>query len=93
MTKSVFPITSSTTTTHHTGVGKHTDSRSFAARHVAQFKEHLATRKALRQFRRELDTYATPAQINDLLALLSEHDDPESQEMRGLLVSNLNHRS
>lgn len=85
------------TNTLHTTTGKHAAGHSahqgFIASHVASVKEHLATRKAMRAFRRELDTYATPAQINELIAIISEHDDAESQEIRGILVSNLNHRS
>jgi hypothetical protein len=77
--------------------GRHTASHSLGhsvlAPHIASLRTRLADRKALRSFRRELDTYATPAQINELLALIAEHDDAESQVMRGVLVSNLNHRS
>ena len=55
--------------------------------------ESVRTRReagaAHRQLRRELSAVTTPAQVNDLLALVARSDDPKAAEIRNILSENL----
>jgi len=44
---------------------------------------------AHRQLRRELAAFSTQAEVNDLLALIAESDDPMADEIRSILTTNL----
>jgi aerobic-type carbon monoxide dehydrogenase small subunit (CoxS/CutS family) len=55
--------------------------------------ESVRTRReagsAHRQLRRELSAVTTPAEVNDLLALVAGSDDPRASEIRNILSENL----
>ncbi len=75
-----------TTTTHET-----TAARTFAGRFLAEARDkrrrsHEA-RTAHRTLRRELATYTSTADVDDLLAAMRGHDSPENDEIRDLLTS------
>ncbi len=84
----------------HINQGRHTAGHSlgpsiasgFIATQVASFKSGRSDRRATRTFRRELNAYTSPAQIDDLLAMIAHQDDADSMAMRRVLVSNLHHR-
>ena len=44
---------------------------------------------ARRQLTRELRSYSTPSELNDLLALIDDRDDAESARMREILLGSL----
>ena len=44
---------------------------------------------AHRRLRRELAAFSTQAEVNDLLALIAESDDPMADEIRSILTTNL----
>ena len=60
---------------------------------VMNLIESVRTRReagaAHRQLRRELSAVTTPAQVNDLLALVARSDDPTAAEIRDILSENL----
>jgi len=45
-------------------------------------------REAQRELRRDLASYTSDAEINDLLALLDSHDDAEADVVRSILLDN-----
>ena len=54
-----------------------------------ELRERRAARAADRRLRRELATYDTPAAIADLMAMVERTDDPQADEIRGVLAHNL----
>jgi hypothetical protein len=45
-----------------------------------------------RKLRRELSHVTSPNQINELLAMLADRTDRDSNQMRSILISNLHQR-
>lgn len=65
-----------------------TASRGLApARH--SLREHLQARAERRQLRRELSTYTTTAEVDDLLGSLRGQDGIQAEEMRTIVLRNL----
>ncbi len=54
-----------------------------------ELRARRAARAEQRRTRRELATYTTPGQIEDMLAMLDRSDAPQAEEMRTILQSNL----
>ncbi len=52
-------------------------------------RERRAARAARRDLRRELATYTTPAEVDDLFAALREQESAAAEEIRGILAANL----
>jgi hypothetical protein len=48
-------------------------------------REARAARRALQ---RDLEPYQTPAEVSDLLALVSDRDDAEAEQFRNVLLGN-----
>lgn len=63
-----------------------------SARLVATVRDELRERRddraARRTLERELATYTTPGDINDLLFAMAGQDDPAADEVREILVRN-----
>jgi hypothetical protein len=63
-----------------------------SARLVATVRDELRERRRVRTARRtlerELASYNTPAQINDLLGVLSGQDDDAAQDIRDIVLRN-----
>jgi hypothetical protein len=61
-----------------------------SARLVATVRDELRERReeraARRSLERELASYRTPAEVNDLLGLLSSQDTADADEMREVLL-------
>ena len=79
------------TTTNNTQ-GRHTASHGIIASTFGSINERRAARAAERNFRRELETFSSPSQINDLLAMLANRDDAQASAMRDILARNLQHQ-
>ena len=79
------------TTTH-----VHDAPRTFAGQLLAEARDDLRRRRAARAARRtlerELATYITPAEVDDLLAAMRGHDNPENDEIRTLLTRKRQYR-
>lgn len=58
-----------------------------------ELRERRRARAAYRVMERELASYTTPNQVDDLLAALSDHDDAESAMIRDILTRNLHRRT
>ncbi len=58
-----------------------------------ELRERRREREARRRLHRELATYSTPTDVDDLLAALEGHDDPASEEIRSILTGNLSRRA
>ena len=73
------------TTTHVTDT-----PRTLAGQLLAEARDDLRRRRAARAARRtlerELATYITPAEVDDLLAAMRGHDDAENDEIRTILT-------
>jgi hypothetical protein len=69
-----------------------TTKRSPARRILAGVRDERRQRREARdaylKLERELSTYSTPAQVDDLLIALSGHDDHDSQVIRDILTRN-----
>lgn len=80
-----------TTTTHDS-----TQDRSLARQLWTTVSDDLRERRqaraARRTLERELATYTTPAEVEDLLMAMRGRDDAQTEAMRGLLVRNLQHQ-
>ncbi len=80
-----------TTTTHDS-----TQDRSFARQLWTTVSDDLRERRqaraARRTLERELATYTTPAEVEDLLGAMRGRDDAESDAIRDLLIRNLQHQ-
>ena len=57
-----------------------------------ELRERRQARAAYRALERDLASYTTPAEVDDLLAALSGQDDPEAQAIRDILIGNLHRR-
>ncbi len=70
-----------------------TSTGRFVPRLWAGISDELRVRRRDRAahaaLRRELATYSTPAEVDDLLGALSDHDDSAAEEIRSILFSNL----
>ncbi len=55
----------------------------------SNFREQRAAAAGRRALERELRSYSTPAEIDDLLAAVDRSDDPEAEFMRAILTDNL----
>ena len=51
-----------------------------------ELRERRQERAARRTLERELATYTSPSEVNDLLALMSDVDNPEADAMRDVLL-------
>lgn len=64
--------------------------RTLAGQLLAEARDDLRRRRAARAARRtlerELATYITPAEVDDLLAAMRGHDDPENDQIRTMLT-------
>jgi hypothetical protein len=57
-----------------------------------ELRERREARAAYRALERDLASYSTPGEVDDLLAALRWQDDPESQVIRDILIGNMNRR-
>jgi hypothetical protein len=57
-----------------------------------ELRERREARAAYRALERDLASYSTPAEVDDLLAALRWQDDAEAQVIRDILIGNLNRR-
>ena len=53
-----------------------------------ELAERRERREASRMLRRELASYTSPAEVNELLALIGSQDDATAEEMRTILLRN-----
>lgn len=53
-----------------------------------ELRERRQARAARRALERELASYNTPSEVNDLLGMLAGQDDPASQEIRDIVLRN-----
>ena len=75
------------TITSHDRTPMHASTRPLRAGSLRALREVRAERSANRTLRRELATYTTPAEIDDLLAGLRGHDT-DTEEIRSILLGN-----
>jgi hypothetical protein len=54
-----------------------------------ELRERREARESLRQLRRDLEHYRTPAEIDDLLASVDAEETPEAEMIRSILSDNL----
>jgi DNA replication protein DnaD len=54
-----------------------------------ELRERRETRAAKRQLQRDLATYSTRAEVDDLMALLHHQDSAQADQIRGILNRNL----
>jgi hypothetical protein len=54
-----------------------------------QVRERRQERAEHRALERELASYRTPSEIDELLVVLGHHEGPEAQEVRNILLQNL----
>jgi hypothetical protein len=57
-----------------------------------ELRERREARNVRRKLQRELATYSTRAEVDDLMALLHHQESAQADQVRGMLVRNL-HRS
>ncbi len=53
-----------------------------------QVRERRQERAEHRALERELASYRTPSEIDELLVVLGQHEGPEAQEVRNILLQN-----
>jgi hypothetical protein len=53
-----------------------------------ELRERRQERAARRTLERELATYTSPSDVNDLLALLSDQDSPDADHVREIVLRN-----
>jgi hypothetical protein len=58
-----------------------------------ELRQRRQARADYRTLERELASYATQAEVDDLLASLSRYDDPEAEMARDILTRNRHGRS
>jgi hypothetical protein len=67
------------------------DSRYALAPRIAAARDELRDRRAAatarRALERELPEFSTPAELSEIRAILSRHDDPDVAEMREIINS------
>ncbi len=56
---------------------------------AVELRERRAIREAARRLERDLATYSTPAQIEDLLATFDRYADEDVAPLRAILAENL----
>ena len=78
------------TTTHISSVA--TRSRQLLSGVRDDLRELRSNRRAHRQLARDLAAYSTPAEIDDLLAVIDGDDSAEAQQIRHILAVNLQRR-
>jgi len=54
-----------------------------------ELRERRQTRNERRALERELSAYSTPAEIDDLLAVIETEDSPAANQVRAILGRNL----
>ena len=54
-----------------------------------ELRERRSDRAARVALRRDLATYSTPTEVDDLLGALRDHDDSAAEEIRSILTNNL----
>ncbi len=54
----------------------------------SQVRERREERAEHRALQRELASYRTPSEIDELLSVLGHHEGPEAQEVRDILLQN-----
>ena len=77
-------------TTHISSVA--TRSRQLLSGVRDDLRELRSNRRAHRQLARDLAAYSTPAEIDDLLAVIDGDDSAEAQQIRHILAVNLQRR-
>ena len=59
---------------------------------VHVLRDELADRRRRRradaQLRRELASFTSPSEVDDMLAIFAGHDGPEAERVRGILLAN-----
>lgn len=74
-----------------------TTKRRSAREALAGYRDELRQRREARdaylKLERELASYATQAEADDLLTAMSGHDDPEAQVVRDILTRSRHGRS
>ncbi len=55
---------------------------------IDELRERRDARVARRNLERELSTYTAPNEVDDLLGLLSDHDDAAAEEIRTIVLRN-----
>jgi hypothetical protein len=58
-----------------------------------ELRDRRQARAAYRALERDLASYSSPAEVDDLLAAVSGQDDEEAQAIRDILMSNLHGRA
>ncbi|MCW2763031.1 MAG: hypothetical protein JWR85_3232 [Marmoricola sp.] len=58
-----------------------------------ELSERRQQRATYRALRRDLASYTTRAQVDDLLAMIQGHDDAEAEMIRNILANNLQQQS
>jgi hypothetical protein len=58
-----------------------------------ELRERRQARAAYRALERDLASYSSPSEVDDLLAAVSGQDDAEAQAIRDILMSNLHRRA
>ena len=53
-----------------------------------ELRERREARARYNAMKRELAAYTSPREIDDLLAVLEHHEEPEAQQIRDILVKN-----
>ena len=66
-----------------------TPSRRLLREMQDQFRARRAARANRRDLERQLASYRTPREINDLLLLIGRQDSPGAEEVREILEGNL----
>ena len=64
----------------------HHRATSGATRLAESVRARREANGARRQLRRDLATYTTPSEVNDLLFLLAGSEDPMAEEIRSILT-------
>jgi hypothetical protein len=54
-----------------------------------ELRERREARARYDDLKRELDSYRTPREVDDLLGVVMNQEGPEAEEIRGILLDNL----
>jgi hypothetical protein len=63
--------------------------REFVTTVQGELRERREARAAYRALERELASYRTPREVDDLLGTIDDQDGPEAQQIRDILLDNL----
>ncbi len=84
-------MNTTSTPTSHRSTSSATSPRLWAVV-TDELRERRRARAERRELQRELFSYDTPAQVDDLLAALEGRDDAAAEEIRTILSNNLSRR-